>query len=368
MEYHPPHLYNYRLIRILGSGSNGDVHLLSDECNEIVRKTVPLNEHCLSHAFLTELDLMRMLQGMPNIAQFVGYSIPIKFGLSIYSYIYLEVYTMDLYEYISTRPRKARKLWTDKLLQDIARALYVCNSLGISQCDVKPENILVDIPADVEQPPTFYLSDFGLSQGPVIQTHLCGTIGYVAPEFYIPDVKLHPFAHDYFSLGITVYNYVMYDYLLEETSLEIYKQLYPGDLEHDMQNGCANGHLDVSKIQPYVNSLTLSIIENLCQYNPHQRHSGEDILKLYNLQLPNIQPVFDRYSKICSSHSNNFHAMAEDLAYRYSDTLDNKIYNHCLAIIKYRCMKTPIPKDMFELCMNILRKVDFQIYNPNILK
>lgn len=87
----------------------------------------------------------------------------------------------------------------------ILRAVEACHRVGVLHCDIKPENIMVQMRDGKEY---IYLIDFGVAQTavdrPLESDHLvCGTPGFVAPEVVAggrPSVQ-----SDIYSLGVLLF-------------------------------------------------------------------------------------------------------------------------------------------------------------------
>ncbi|VAH23771.1 unnamed protein product [Triticum turgidum subsp. durum] len=93
--------------------------------------------------------------------------------------------------------------WRERfeIIKAICEGLHYLHGKRILHLDLKPENILID---DHMVPK---IADFGLSrclseeQTQVFTTHLCGSCGYLAPEFFSGQLT---FASDIYSLGVVI--------------------------------------------------------------------------------------------------------------------------------------------------------------------
>ncbi|CAF0809926.1 unnamed protein product [Rotaria sp. Silwood1] len=106
--------------------------------------------------------------------------------------------------------------------------VITCEQSSIHR-DLKPENILLMQNGHIK------LTDFGLSKQLIYRTEttrtFCGTAAYIAPEIY-QNINYN-FPIDYFSLGITIYEMILFDTLFNGVDeLEIKENIIYRDFQY----------------------------------------------------------------------------------------------------------------------------------------
>jgi len=195
----------YRLVRLVGRGASGEVHLAVDTRSNraVALKLVPLSAGrdtaALEEArarFMAEAVHGRRLSH-PGIVRVHGAGVEGDRG-----WIAMEpIAGTDLHRY--THPR--RLLPENLVLQvgeRVARALAHAHEAGVVHRDVKPSNILVDWRADKVK-----LSDFGLARLADAERTRTGLVlgspAYMAPEL-LAGAPPSP-ASDVYALGATLF-------------------------------------------------------------------------------------------------------------------------------------------------------------------
>lgn len=198
----------YRVLRPLGQGGGGTVHLAAhqDSGEAVALKLITLNAGRDRRRldpprarFLLEADAMRRLVH-PNIAAVIAAGESGGMG-----WIALELLPgSSLLRYT-----QASRLLPEPLVcrvgAAVAQALAYAHGLGVIHRDVKPSNVMVDWPSD-----SVKLTDFGVAHvadGVVTRTGVVlGSPAFLAPEQLaggLPDAR-----SDLYALGVTLFQLV----------------------------------------------------------------------------------------------------------------------------------------------------------------
>ncbi|MBR4417216.1 MAG: protein kinase, partial [Victivallales bacterium] len=246
---------DYRLIRKIGSGGMGDVfEAIQISLNRPVAVKL-LNSSLLINAeqraqFENEAKVIAMLHH-PNIVK-------------IYSAGCSEercYYAMELIDGDGLDHRRFDDLRElARIGLQAASALAYAHGCGILHRDVKPANLLLDKQGNV------HISDFGIAfilngNEPVMETgsHRSGTLRYMAPERLAHGVNT--FASDQYSFGVTLYELVTGEPVLNMDSAEKLKK-----------------RIAEEPLPPLVcDEPDFAAIVNKCiRFNPNDRYSGMD--------------------------------------------------------------------------------------------
>jgi eukaryotic-like serine/threonine-protein kinase len=195
----------YRVLRVLGQGTMGAVHLAIDEASgdAVALKVMALTGHAAGAErdeararFLAEAEPMRRLQH-PDIVTLLATGEQGGTG-----WLAMElVHGVDLGRY--TRPaRLLPEPVVLRLAERVARALHHAHRAGVVHRDVKPANIMIDWATD-----QLKLADFGmarLADAERTRTGLVlGSPAYMAPEQLAGDAPTP--ASDLYALGVTLF-------------------------------------------------------------------------------------------------------------------------------------------------------------------
>ena len=192
----------FQILRLLGAGAEGQVHLATDTRlgRLVALKTLAAAEraHASVHAVAPGLDEARLISALshPNIVTL--YDAGMAAGVPCLIFEYVEGQTL------AARIREAGRL---EIGQAVEIAVGLCQGMayahqrGIVHRDIKPANVMLT-PAGVPR-----LMDFGIAQRILAQTGaaqpLLGTPPYVAPECIVRQV--HQPASDLYALGVVLY-------------------------------------------------------------------------------------------------------------------------------------------------------------------
>jgi len=213
-EYVTQMIDNYRLIRLLGHGGFGEVHL----AEHIYHKTLvalkalpPLDQDELPN-FLNEARIIRL--NHPNIIRMLDFGVDHDTPFLVMEYA--------PHGTLRQRHPRGTRLSLPTLItyvQQIAEALQYAHDERLIHRDVKPENMLVGAYNEL------LLSDFGAalvarSSFLKITQSVVGTATYMAPE----QLEGKPcFASDQYALGIVVYEWLCGDTPFHGNGFQLYQ-------------------------------------------------------------------------------------------------------------------------------------------------
>ena len=192
-------LDKYHLIRLLGTGSFGEVYLAEQvyRKTQVAVKVLPQLANDDIAGFLNEARTVVLRH--PNIVQVLDFGIDNRIPFIVMEYIPNGT-LRQLY------PNGTRIPLDDLIsyIKQIADALNYAHDENLIHRDVKPENILLRLNKEV------LLSDFGIatiarSSHSQSVLKMAGTLAYMAPE----QIEGKPvLASDQYALGIIVYEYL----------------------------------------------------------------------------------------------------------------------------------------------------------------
>lgn len=175
----------------------------------VIQKIVFAKNKASEEAFYQEVGVMIMLSTYPNFCKIYGYTEkPLSLVLQYYP-------AGSLNEWLRNNRFNANIML--KILREVSGALKTMHSHYLAHCDLKPQNILVQLDRNV---PSCFLTDFGITQvlsEKIIATKAFNVINlrglsvhYAAPEAFVnfrskryngADFKMY----DIFSVACVVY-------------------------------------------------------------------------------------------------------------------------------------------------------------------
>jgi Nif-specific regulatory protein len=187
----------YRMVRPLGEGGMGAVHLAHDTSmgdREVALKI--LRPDALDPLSIDRFkDEFRSLARLrhPNLVEVYDFGVVEDSGRHFLSLEYIEGRDLSAYRWPASRD------CLDELIVQCLRGLDYIHARGLLHNDIKPQNILVREPLQVK------ILDFGLAQqqADTSRPGLSGTIQYISPERIkgaTPDAR-----SDLYSLGVVFY-------------------------------------------------------------------------------------------------------------------------------------------------------------------
>ncbi len=206
---------NYRLIRLLGVGSFGEVylaeHLYRKTQAPVAIKILPRLTQDDLDGFLTEARTFRLKH--PNIIQVLDFGVERRTPFIVMEYAPNGT--------LGQRHPKGTQVPLPTVVhyvKQVASALQYAHDERLVHRDVKPENMLMGAQNQV------LLSDFGIAtiaHGTASQSvgrTMAGTIPYMAPE----QIQAHPRpASDQYSLGVVIYEWLCGDRPFHGTLIEV---------------------------------------------------------------------------------------------------------------------------------------------------
>ena len=222
-----PHIHDFELVRLIGSGSYGRVYLAkylpSDEpvVLKFLSKSEVIENQQIARVF-SEKQILRLLQS-PFIVGYLN-----SFQDSDYLYLALEyVPGGELFKLMLDNDRFDVNQ-TRFYAAEIAYALCDLHAINCLYRDLKPENVVITRTGHIK------LTDFGSAKIINFSTRtytLCGTPEYIAPE--IVDCKGHTVNSDWWQLGILVYEMMAaYPPFSDHSPYELYGKILISKVEY----------------------------------------------------------------------------------------------------------------------------------------
>ncbi len=225
----------YQVLRTLGQGSMGAVHLAIDQTSgvAVALKVMALTDHAAGAEsdeararFLAEAEPMRRL-AHPDIVRLLAAG---EQGGSGWLAMELVV-GVDLARYA----RPARLLPEPvvlRLAERVARALHHAHCAGVVHRDVKPSNIMIDWASD-----QLKLADFGLARLADAERTRTGLVlgspAYMAPEQLAGDAPTP--ASDLYALGVTLFQLLTGRLPFDDSSLGVLLRSVAFDAAPDLR-------------------------------------------------------------------------------------------------------------------------------------
>jgi calcium-dependent protein kinase len=257
-------LDKYTVIKFLGEGSFGKVHLVRDIETGIERamKEIKKSEsNQPDYEIINEIEILKKVDH-PNIVKIF------EFFVSSDTYYIITEYCPELTLY-----RKIKKFTrfnedqTANIMYQLLSAVNYCHSNNIVHRDLKPENILID---RIDKDGYFQIKviDFGTAkifEKGQKEKRLIGSCYYIAPEVLKKDYNEKC---DLWSCGVILYTLLCgYAPFLGKTEAEIYDKILDGKYDLTLHTW--------KKISDEVKEL----IKELLLLNPKNRPSANSALK-----------------------------------------------------------------------------------------
>ncbi|CEP16944.1 hypothetical protein [Parasitella parasitica] len=221
-------LKNFTLIRTLGTGSFGRVHLAKSNMNQRFYAIKVLRK-----ADIVKLKQVEHTKNERSILSSVKY----KFIVNLWGTFQDDANLYLIMDYVPGGELFSFMRKSIRLQEDVAKfyaaevllTIAYLHSQNVIYRDLKPENILLDSEGHIK------ITDFGFAKVvPDITWTLCGTPDYLAPE--IIQSKGYGKPVDYWALGILIF-----EMLSGEQVIDLLKHLLTPDLSSrygNLKNGC----------------------------------------------------------------------------------------------------------------------------------
>jgi serine/threonine protein kinase len=207
-------LDSYRLIRLLGAGSFGEVYLAqhvyrTSQAPVAIKVLSPLTQDDLQ-SFLGEARITRLKH--PNIVQILDFGIDGRIPFIVMKYA-----PNGTLRQLHPKGSRVSLPTIVSYVKQLASALQYAHDERLIHRDIKPENMLVGEQNQI------LLSDFGVAtiarsmQSQSVE-QIVGTAAYMAPE----QIQNHPHpASDQYSLGVVVYEWLCGERPFQGTFAEV---------------------------------------------------------------------------------------------------------------------------------------------------
>ena len=305
------------VIKFIGNGKYGNVHLVHDQHNYYAIKAIcrkPADEHPLLAKYYCRERRIMMQLDHPFIVQMVR-----TFKNNYFCFFLLEyVNGLNFDEFLQKR----------KIIKNVNSCVFYISSLfvildyihkkQIIHRDIKPSNLIINSDGYLK------LIDFGAAK--ILNDYSCSIIGtpyYISPE--VLSGKEYNVSCDYWSAGICLYEmmYGMYPFgNYCRSVVEVYKEIkenkviFPVEKEHSKFKLINKLITELLEKQPLSRPCSFRVLKN------HQLFSGFQWGKLLNLKLkpPYIPKKFEW---------NNF----GDLSTKYESTIYKTLSENNLNVL-----------------------------------
>lgn len=260
---------NYEIIKSLGRGKFGEIYLVFSNKYKTQFVVKRVKESPLTN---NEIKIMKSLNN-PYVVHIYDYWTELGYTYIIMNYLSKGSFS-DYWESHTAMSKKSFVKWS----QQIITALDYCHVQGISHCDLKPSNILID------QYDRAVLIDFGLGQASKnMSSSVTGTLMTMAPEV-LSGMAYDPQKADIWSLGIT--------FLMIATGEKPYEFSNIVDAKTTI---CGDSLIIPLSLDREIRQ----VICNMCKFKPEERCPLRDLLKLPLYQNYNSPKKLIRDSKSC---------------------------------------------------------------------
>lgn len=268
-------LRNYRLTKMLGSGSYGEVwEAFTDLNNTFALKIIQIPEGTSPTELIADYQLLRNVHDYTNL---IRYENPELITIHGHDYILMpmtDIMDGDLNNYKITIRNESFKtkerIVIEQILPQICNGLKVLHNAGIVHRDIKPGNILY-------RGTNFKLADFGASNilnlelfsTSTTSVEITGTLRYMPPEQI--SGKPCDARSDIYSVGITLCE-LLFDQTYPEDGPEVSSDLIDF-LNRFIAPSPASRHQSIDEILEYNNKET-----NLKQHKPQPTRKNNSII------------------------------------------------------------------------------------------
>jgi len=401
-------------VRTLGRGYYSTVELMETKDGRekyavkrqrLTRKPFDIG---LSQSSLADSDTLIRFKDVPNIIKLIGVCYAEK-----EFYIIMEAMDCNLREYYQRLSLEDRVKLAPHLLYSIVLPVSIMGAMNMVHFDVKPDNILV-------RDDKFALSDFDISKlaipGIYVPPGQAYTFGYCPPEFVVERARdsFDLFKGDIWAIGLTVTEFILGEQVIPTngfTKDSLLNSLYKisrtpvekESFEDKIYSGQIKGYIDLPSIflNSGIQTSLTSVLTRMLSLNPDDRPSANEILVSFKEQINPVflstlfPPVLPR--KLSEEQYNFFLRMAKHMRLkRIAKLIALEILTRFLGLTKDEpgnvhilvCLRLAdnfvsyipmpivnvlraqrsyiIPSDYLEAERQVLQKIGFYTFNPNL--
>ncbi|KAI8097195.1 camp-dependent protein kinase 8, partial [Halteromyces radiatus] len=211
-------LSDFYLLRTLGTGSFGRVHLVQSKVNQLYYAMKVLNKE-----IVVKKKQIEHTNNERNVLMSVDYPFLIKLWGTFQDpgNLYMVMDYIPGGEVFNLLRRKQRfsEEWARFYAAEALLSIAYLHHHNIIYRDLKPENLLIDLQGHLK------ITDFGFAKYvPDLTYTMCGTPDYLAPE--IIQSKGYGKAVDYWSLGVLIYEMLAgYPPFMDDNQFRLYEKI-----------------------------------------------------------------------------------------------------------------------------------------------
>eukprot|EP01087_Luapelamoeba_hula_P009391 TRINITY_DN241_c0_g1_i1.p1 TRINITY_DN241_c0_g1~~TRINITY_DN241_c0_g1_i1.p1 ORF type:complete len:1181 (-),score=188.62 TRINITY_DN241_c0_g1_i1:99-3641(-) len=211
---------DYLVVKSLGSGAFGSVHLVKDKKgNEFALKQILCADQSAVDMAMREIETLKKLSH-PAIVKFEKHSYHEYQGHKAVCIVMQYVNGTNLENFLQNNRQKLDTQMVMKWFLTLLDALAYVHANGITHRDLKPANLLIDQEGNIK------IADFGISeivsQSKAYFTKAAGTILYMAPEMLQQEGK-YDSRVDVWSMGVILYEVVTGQTIREVMAVKLAK-------------------------------------------------------------------------------------------------------------------------------------------------
>ncbi|KAF0487999.1 kinase-like protein [Gigaspora margarita] len=197
-NYHMHNCIDFDKIIEINSGGSGVIYKYECKCCKITKVLKCLRDGTQIQNFNSEVEILRIVQGHPNIITFYGVTEDPSNG---HYFMILQYVDKDLRDYLKENFKNLQFVDKFRMAEEIAQGLWFLHTKNIVHGDLNSKNILV-------YNSQIKIIDFGMSkQINKVSTPLCSEIkgmpAYIDPQCF-KDLKYDK-KSDIFSLGVILW-------------------------------------------------------------------------------------------------------------------------------------------------------------------
>jgi serine/threonine protein kinase len=201
----PVYVGPYLLVRELGSGGHGEVHLACSQRDAelvVIKLARSAGDRSAVEALRREKEALIRLRGVPGVPAYRDW---VNAAPGVEALVMEFVAAKPLDQHIALTPPSTEQIavWVAQLCQ----TLHAAHEAEVFHCDLKPQNLLIEGVGG-----RLCLIDFGLahaadrwSRAPLGPARPVGSLHYLAPELLYADVEACPRLVDVFGVGAVLY-------------------------------------------------------------------------------------------------------------------------------------------------------------------